>query len=60
MKKRLTGRIVTSVLTVVFGLLCIIYAYRCDDMQSLDSGLRAISWGILALTSATFFRYFED
>lgn len=60
MGKRVTGRIVMSVLTVLFGLLCVIYAIRCSDMDSLDSGLRAFSWGILALTSATFYRYFED
>ncbi len=60
MKKRLTGRIVTSVLTVVFGILCVIYAYRCDSADRIYSGIRAISWGLLSLTSATFFRYFED
>lgn len=55
MKIRLTGRIVTSVFTVLFAILCIIYAIRSED-----AGLRAIAWGMLSLTSATFFRYFED
>ncbi len=55
MRKRVIGRIVTSVLTVVFGILCIIYAIRSDD-----PGLRAISWALLALTATSFFRYFED
>ena len=60
MKKRLAGRIATAAFTVIFAILCVIYAIRCENMESLDSGFRAIAWGVLSLTSATFYRYFED
>ncbi len=60
MRKRLAGRIVASVLTVIFAILCVIYAARCRNMENLDAGFRALACGLLSLTSATFYRYFED
>jgi succinate-acetate transporter protein len=60
MRKRIVGRIVLAVLTVLFAVLCVIYAISANDVEEIHHVGRAIAWGILSLTSATFYRYFED
>ena len=60
MRPRTVWRIVIGVLIVVFALLCLIYALDCNSAQDEWKGLRGIGFGLLALTSAVSYRYFED
>lgn len=60
MRGRTIGKIVTGVLTVIFALLCIIYAISADASEDLHHAIRSVSWAVLSLTAATTYRYFED
>ncbi len=60
MQVRLVGKIVLAVLTVVFVLISVIYAISTKEMDKVYHGVRALTAAILALTSATCYRYFED
>ena len=61
MRARTAGKIVIGALTVLFTVLCLIYAISTHDpVTDLHHGARAIAFGILALTAATTYRYFED
>lgn len=58
MRGRTTGKIVTGALTVILGLMTIFYVITIES-DGVD-GFRAIAYAILALTSGTCYRYFED
>lgn len=58
MRGRTTGKIVTGALTVILGLMSIFYVITADP-GDVD-GARSIAYAILALTSGTCYRYFED
>lgn len=60
MRGRTTGKIVTGVLTIVFALLCIIYAVSADSSEDLHHAIRSVSYAVLSLAGATSYRYFED
>ena len=60
MRPRTVWRIVIGVLIVVFALLCLIYALDCNAQSEEWKGLRGIGFGLLALTAAVSYRYFED
>ena len=59
MRGRTIGKIVLAVITVLFVLLALNYTHQVGE-DNLWEGTRAITFAILALTSATFYRYFED
>ena len=60
MRPRTAGKIVLSVLTVLFALLSILYALNTKDVEKIYHGFRALTFALLALTTATAYRYFED
>lgn len=60
MRGRTTGKIVTGALTVILGLMSIFYVITADPVTEDVDGIRSISYALLALTSATCYRYFED
>lgn len=60
MRGRTTGKVLLGAMTVLLVLLAIIYAWNTDDPDKLYHGVRALSFAILSLTTATCYRYFED
>ncbi len=60
MRPRIAGRIAVGVLTIVFAVLAIIYAWETRDPDKVYHGLRAVTSAVLALTCATGYRYLED
>ena len=60
MRTRTIGKVFLAIMTALFVLLAIIYAWGVNDPEKLYHGARALSFAILSLTSATCYRYFED
>ncbi|MFO7956724.1 MAG: hypothetical protein R6X33_06450 [Candidatus Brocadiia bacterium] len=60
MRPRTFGKIAFAVLTVVCLLVALIYALASPDQTEIYKSLRGITYGIMALTFATLYRYVED
>jgi hypothetical protein len=60
MRPRSIGKIVVGTLCVVCILTALIYAIQSPDPDEIYKSIRGISYGVLALTFATLYRYFED
>ena len=60
MRGRTVGKIVVGFVTVLFVVLCYMSIRKASDPDRVFEGARAIAYAILALTAATFYRYFED
>ncbi|MFW6456973.1 MAG: hypothetical protein ACOC0A_01645 [Planctomycetota bacterium] len=60
MRGRTTGKIIVGALTVILGLMTVFYIITAEPVNEGANGIRSISYAILALTSATCYRYFED
>jgi len=59
MRPRIVGRIVLAVATVAFAVTALIAVIGTDE-EGWHHGLEATALALLALTSATCYRYFED
>jgi hypothetical protein len=60
MRPRSLGKIVVGTLCVVCILTALIYAIHSPPLEDIYRSLRGITYGVLALTFATLYRYFED
>jgi hypothetical protein len=61
MRPRTAGKIAVGLMIVGFATLALIYTFEVGDMtEDFKHAVRAISFGILSLTAATGYRYFED
>ena len=60
MRGRTIGKIVVGFVTVLFVVLSFLYIRKASEPDRVCEGARAITYAILALTAATFYRYFED
>ena len=60
MRPRLAGKILVAVVTTVLMLLALGYGISCKKNEALYRGIRGVTFALLALTSATCYRYFED
>ena len=60
MRPRLGGKILVAVVTTVLMLLALGYGIGCKENEDLYRGIRGVTLALLALTSATCYRYFED
>lgn len=59
MRARTYGKVTMAVLTFVFGAVTIWMITKVEP-DAMYQGYRAVAWGILALTTATVLRFFED
>jgi hypothetical protein len=59
MRPRVAGRIALGTATVILVLTALVVSIDTDE-QSAYHGLQAITYAILALTTAVCYRYFED
>ena len=59
MRARTAGKIAIGVLTILLAVLAIMYALNARP-DKMEHGVRAITAALLALTTATSYRYFED
>jgi len=61
MRARTAGKIAIGVLTILFAVLAIVYALNATKWpDKMGDAVRAFTAALLALTTATSYRYFED
>ncbi len=61
MRPRTLGKIVIGVLTFCALFMCFLYAMASPkEVGEMYQAFRGVSYGLMALTFATLYRYFED